>query len=88
MNVHWTHTAENHLGALHDYIARDSSEYARRMVERLTERSLQISKHPFSGRKVPEYDADKIREVIEGPYRLITTSNRIRLMFSPLFMGP
>ena len=41
------------------------------MVDRLTRRSQQIVSFPFSGRRVPEYDVDQIREVIEGPYRLI-----------------
>jgi len=71
MNVHWTHTAAGHLDSIHDFIARDSREYAQRMVDRLTHRSQQITAYPFSGRKVPEYDAEMIREVIEGPYRLI-----------------
>jgi len=42
-----------------------------RMVDRLTRRSQQIADFPLSGRKVPEYEADQIREVIEGPYRII-----------------
>lgn len=71
MRVHWTDTAEKHLDAIHAYIALDSPEYAKRMVDRITRRSQQIADFPFSGRKVPEYDLEKIREVIEGPYRLI-----------------
>lgn len=71
MKVHWTNTAEGHLDAIYDYIAQDSSEYAKRMVDRLTRRSRQIAEYPFSGRRVPEYDLNQIREVIEGPYRII-----------------
>jgi plasmid stabilization system protein ParE len=71
MRVHWTDTAEGHLDAIYAYIAQDSPEYAMRMVDRLTRRSQQIAKFPFSGRRVPEYDIDQIREVIEGPYRII-----------------
>jgi len=71
MKVHWTDTAERHLDALYAYIAQDSPEYAKRMVDRLTRRSQQIADFPFSGRRVPEYDIDQIREVIEGPYRII-----------------
>ena len=71
MNVRWTDTAQAHLDAIHAYIAHDSPEYAKRMVDRLTRRSQQIAKFPFSGRRVPEYDLDPIREVIEGSYRLI-----------------
>jgi addiction module RelE/StbE family toxin len=71
MIVHWTNTAQDHLSAIHAYIAQDSSEYAKRMVDRLTRRSQQIAEFPLSGRRVPEYDMDQIREVIEGAYRII-----------------
>jgi toxin ParE1/3/4 len=71
MRIHWTDTAERHLDAIYDYIAQDSPEYARRMVDRLTRRSQQIVEFPFSGRRVPEYDVDQIREVIEGSFRII-----------------
>jgi len=71
MNVHWTHTAQAHLHAIHSYIAQDSPAFAKHTIDRLTRGSQQIAKFPFSGRRVPEYDIDPIREVIEGPYRLI-----------------
>jgi len=71
MKVHWTDTAEGHLDAIYAYIALDSPEYAKRMVDRLTRRSQQIADFPLSGHRVPEYDIDQIREVIEGPYRII-----------------
>ena len=71
MKVHWTRAAEGHPDAIFAYIAQDSPEYAKRMVDRLTRRSQQIADFPLSGRKVPEYEVDHIREVIEGPYRLI-----------------
>jgi plasmid stabilization system protein ParE len=87
MKVHWTGTAEGHLDAIYAYIALDSPEYARRMVDRLTRRSQQIADFPFSGRKVPEYDTDQIREVIEGPYRIFTALNRIRLTLLAVIHG-
>ncbi len=71
MNVHWTETAQGPLDAIHAYIARNSAEYALRMVDRLTRRSQQIAATTLSGRRVPEYDLDQIRELIEGPYRII-----------------
>ena len=71
MKVHWTDTAEGHLDAIYGYIFQDSPEYARRVVDRLTRRSQQIAEFPFSGRRVPEYDVDQIREVIEGSFRII-----------------
>ncbi|GCA95837.1 type II toxin-antitoxin system RelE/ParE family toxin [Microcystis aeruginosa] len=40
-------------------------------MERLTRRSEQIANFPFSGRLVPEFETEQIREVIEGSYRII-----------------
>jgi toxin ParE1/3/4 len=71
MKVLWTETAENHLEAIFSYISLDSPEYARQMIDRITRRSIQVASFPLSGRKVPEYDIEHIREVLEGPYRII-----------------
>ncbi len=71
MRVHWTDAALGHLTNIHDYIAQDSPLYARALVERLTSRSRQIAQFPLSGRTVPEYEAEDLREVIEGAYRII-----------------
>ncbi len=41
------------------------------MVDKIARRSEQITDQPLSGRKVPEYQTDDIRELIEKPYRII-----------------
>lgn len=71
MTVRWTHTAINHLRSIHAYIGQSSPEYALRIVDRLTRRSQQIVAFPQSGRIVPEVELPQIREVLEGPYRII-----------------
>jgi len=71
MRVHWTDNALKHLLDIYEYISQNSSFYAQRMVDRLTIRSEQIGNFPMSGRKVPEYFAKDIRELIEKPYRII-----------------
>ena len=43
----------------------------KRIIDRLTRRSEQIACFPLSGRRVPEFERDQIREVIEGAYRII-----------------
>jgi len=45
--------------------------YADQTVDRLTRRTEQIEVFPESGRAVPEYERDDIRELIEQPYRVI-----------------
>jgi len=71
MKVHWTENAIEHLVNIYEYIALNSPAYAKRFVDKITLRSEQIADHPLSGRKVPEYDAEDIRELIKKPYRII-----------------
>lgn len=71
MKVRWTDTAVEHLQAIHAYISKNSPRYALRIVDRLTRRSQQIAEFPLSGRVVPEFEHGQIREVMEGPYRII-----------------
>lgn len=61
----------NHLKAIHEYAAQNSKIYADRLIDRLTRRSEQIGSFPRSGRMVPEYRREDIREVIERPYRIL-----------------
>ncbi len=75
MKIRWTDKALDNLQNIHDYIAQDSRFYALRMIDRLTSRSKQIAFMPFSGRKVPEYQTENIRELIEEPYRMIYRIN-------------
>jgi toxin ParE1/3/4 len=71
MRVHWTNNAIDHLVNIYEHIALNSPTYAKQMVDRITRRLEQISDQPLSGRKVPEYEAEDIRELIEKPYRII-----------------
>ena len=71
MRVHWTNNAIEHLVNIYEHIALNSPIYAKRMVDRITRRSEQIGDQPLSGRKVPEYEYEDIRELIERPYRII-----------------
>lgn len=83
MKVHWTKTAEGHLNAIHAYIAQNSATYALRTVDRITRKSQQIGAFPLSGRRVPEYDFDQIRENPASRY-----SQRGVNAFRPLLATP
>ena len=75
MIVLWTEAAEKQLKAIHDYVAQTSPDYALRLVDLLTKRSIQIAVFPFSGRMVPEYELNEVRELIEDSYRIIYLIN-------------
>jgi plasmid stabilization system protein ParE len=71
VRVVWSDKAKHQLRGIHAYIAQDSERYATRMVDRITNRTKQFALFPLSGRMTPEFGDEKIREVIEGPYRII-----------------
>jgi toxin ParE1/3/4 len=71
MKVLWTEAAIAQLEAIYNYVAQTSPEYARRIVDRLTKRSIQIAAFPFSGRIVTEYELNEVREIIESSYRVV-----------------
>ena len=71
MKVEWTEAALEQLWAIHEYLAQSSPEYAQRVVDRITRRTQQIRSFPMSGRAVREFNAPQIREIMEGPYRII-----------------
>jgi len=71
MKVFGTNNAIEHLVNIYDFISLNSPTFDKRMVDRITQRSVQIAGQPLSGRKVPEFDAENIRELIEKPYRII-----------------
>ena len=71
MRVHWTPEAKAQLKAIEAYIAKDSPGVAKRTITCLAGRCLQIGEFPRAGRKVPEFNRDDLREVLEAPYRVV-----------------
>jgi len=71
MDVFWTDRAKAQLRLIHNYIAEDSPKKALQVIDRLTIRSEQLQQFSHSGRKVPEYNHQDIRELLEKPYRII-----------------
>ena len=53
------------------YISKNSPETARRHVQKLINRARLAARFPKSGRVVPEYQEDNLRELIEGNYRIV-----------------
>jgi len=71
VKVVWTDRAKARLRSIRDYIARDSPRVADDVARRLLERSRQLEVLARSGRQVPEYQRDDVRELLERPYRII-----------------
>ncbi len=82
MQVHWTNRATARLRLIHQYITEDSPKTALQVVDRVTARSQQLAELPRSGRQVPEYERNDIRELLVKPYRIIykIKSNQIDVL--------
>ena len=83
MPVEWTRSAVADLASIYEYIAKDSERYAISFVDRLSRRTLQIGRFPYSGEFVPEYRNDQIREVVEYSYRIIYLVKKVLSMSLP-----
>jgi addiction module RelE/StbE family toxin len=70
-SLEWTDPAVADLENIHDYIARDSADYADTVTERLILSVERLRSFPESGRHVPEASDLKVRELIVFGYRVI-----------------
>ena len=71
IEVRWTSQAAEDLHSIVEFIARDSSQYARLLVVDIFQAVERIAAFPQSGRIVPELNDPVVREVILGNYRLV-----------------
>jgi plasmid stabilization system protein ParE len=71
MRLNWTAEARAQLRAIEAYIVQDSPPAAQRTITRLVRRARQAGEFPYSGRRVPEYQREDLRELLENPYRII-----------------
>ncbi len=69
--VAWSRRALQDLEAIAEYIAADSPAYAGIVVKKVMNQAKMLAQFPRSGRKVPEFDKDDIRELIVYSYRII-----------------
>jgi toxin ParE1/3/4 len=69
--ISWSNLALDDLRSIYDYVAQDSPKYADRLIDKVIERVDALEQHPMIGRKVPEFDDEAIRELVEGNYRII-----------------
>lgn len=87
MKVVWTDEAKPHLAGIHDFIKRDAPFYAAQTVDKLTRRVDQLIDHPRSGRIVPKFEDENLRELIARPYRLIYRIKPDRIDIIAIFHG-
>jgi plasmid stabilization system protein ParE len=81
--VNWTDSAIDDLNDIGEFIARDSEKYAQITVNKLFDYADILEIYPLSGKSVPEFEDDSIRELIKGNYKIvyqIINDNRIDIL--------
>lgn len=69
--VVWSPRAVEDVEAIALYIAADSTSYARAVVKKIVDTTRSLSRLPLSGRVVPEFGEENIREKLVYSYRII-----------------
>jgi addiction module RelE/StbE family toxin len=69
--VVWSPRALDDIDSIASYIARDSAAYASAVVARIIKSTRTLRRFPFSGRVVPEFDDENLRERFVYSYRII-----------------
>ncbi len=69
--VIWAQQAVVDLRSIHDFIARDSRYYAKKVVHDIREIVDELNGLPKMGRIVPELNEEDVRELLLYSYRII-----------------
>ena len=69
--VKWTAHAKAQVRSIHDYIAQDSTLYAKRVSMEFVQATLKLNELPRLGRKMPEINQDNYRELGLYSYRIL-----------------
>ena len=72
--VIWTDKAVSNLESIHSYISRDSQAYANRFIKEIIKRTSVLESFPSSGRIVPEFKFNWLRELVYENYRIVYTT--------------
>ena len=69
--VIWSEPARADLRSIHDFIAHDSSHYAKKVTQDIREKTGVLYGLPKVGKKVPESNDENVRELSLYSYRII-----------------
>jgi toxin ParE1/3/4 len=83
----WSRRAFQDLEAISDYIAADSQAYAAVVVRSIVHQVKLLVRFPRSGRKVPEFDDEDIRELVVYSYSIIYRLPADEIVISSVIHG-
>lgn len=71
VQINWTLQSKTDLKQIADYISLNSKRYAKLQVLKIKNKTNILKTHILIGKIVREIEDEKIRELIEGRYRII-----------------
>lgn len=69
--VTWKPQARAHLRNIYQYIAKDSTSIAKKVITELTECTRPLAELPFMGKVVPEAGDESLRELHAHSWRIL-----------------
>jgi toxin ParE1/3/4 len=87
INIVITETAFADLEDIENYISQDSPAIARRFITRIFDKIDQLSEYPQSGKPVPEFNDNTIRELLLNKYRIIYQFNNVQINILRIIHG-
>lgn len=69
--VTWSESAKSDLRQIHDFIAKDSRQYAKQVGREIARRARTLVQFPRMGRVSPKSENENVREIFIYSYRLI-----------------
>jgi len=87
MKLRWSERSVNDLIAIHQYIAQNNPQTAKKWVERLRQRAKSAAVTALAGRIAPEFNQKDIREVFLGNYRIVYRVGDDGILILTVFEG-
>ena len=69
--LRWAWRARRDLREIGDYVGSDNPQAARRLLEKIRQRTRTSAALPFSGRRVRELNREDVREAVYRNYRIV-----------------
>ena len=74
-NIKIESEAKENLNQIEEYISKDSIYYANKTIKDIVDKIKYLEFFPYMGRKIPEYNKEKYRELIYKSYRIFYKIN-------------
>lgn len=85
--IAWSRRAFQDLEAIVSYIAQDSAAYASIVLKTIISQTKTLARFPRSGRIVPEFADENIREVFAYNYRIIYRLEQDEVIIAAVIHG-